>query len=138
MMRRVREFMHRDFIRVSPEESLLDVVRLMHMARVRILPVVEGGRLAGIVSHRELARAAIERAAASQGKIEGSIAPFVRAAGPVSPEATLLEAAHRMLGDAVPCLAAVEPEGSTNLVGLLTEGDLLRAAYQSPSPVPPA
>ena len=126
MSRRVRDLMHRDFIQVSPHERVADVLQLMALARVRALPVIHGGVWQGLVSHRDLALAAL----AGHGVPPGDIAEHVRAIAPVSPDATLSEAARRMLGDAAPCLLAVEGEaGEARVVGLLTESDLLREAY---------
>ena len=129
-MARVRDLMRRDFIRVSASEDPASVFRLMGMARVRALPVLDGPRLAGMVCHRDLARAALGEAASFSGR---SLAPFVRAVAPVSSDAPLAEAARRMVGEETPCLAAAEPDGGA-VVGLVTEGDLLRAAYRPSAP----
>jgi CBS domain-containing protein len=46
----VADIMTRDLVTVRPEDSVQDCMRLMTENRVRHLPVVEGGRLAGILS----------------------------------------------------------------------------------------
>jgi len=128
MSRRVRDVMRSDFIRVSPDEAAADVLRLMSMARVRVLPVVLAGRCAGMVRHGDLARAAL----AAAGRLTGPVGRFVRTVDPLSPNAPLSEAARRMLDEATPCLpASEEGRDEAPLLGLVTEGALLRAAYRS-------
>jgi CBS domain-containing protein len=133
MQRPVRDVMRRAFIQVAPDEGLEAVYRLMAMARVRELPVVEGGQVAGMVSHLDLARASLKCARRrDRAGLSGPIAPFVRPVEPLSPDATLQHAARRMLDDRRPCLPAVELTlggGLPRIVGLLVEGDLLRIAY---------
>ena len=58
----VRDLMRRDFIRIEPDEDLASVASLMGMARLRALPVVAQGQLAGMIEHGVLARAALARA----------------------------------------------------------------------------
>jgi CBS domain-containing protein len=47
---RVKEVMQHGVTTVSPDESVTRVMKLMTHQRVRHLPVVLGGKLAGIVS----------------------------------------------------------------------------------------
>lgn len=61
----VAEIMIRDPVTVSPDTPTLDAIRIMCEHRVACLPVVEGGRLVGIVSERDytqIARRLLERA----------------------------------------------------------------------------
>jgi len=132
MNRLVRDLMRPDFIRISPAESVLSVMQLMSMARVRALPVVEEGRVRGLVAHRDLASAVLGltgRAIDAAARVER----FVQPVAPVSPEAPLPEAARRMVAESIPCLVAAlgDEEHGQEVVGLLTEGDLLREAYRA-------
>lgn len=52
-----REVMSKPAICVSPDTPLAEVVRLMERKRVKRLVVVEGGKLAGILTRRDLLRA---------------------------------------------------------------------------------
>lgn len=61
----VSEIMVRDPVTVTPETPTLEAIRLMREHRVACLPVVEGGRLVGIISDRdytEIARMLLENA----------------------------------------------------------------------------
>jgi CBS domain-containing protein len=54
--KRVDELMSRPPIAVAPSEQVIDVFDLMNSERIRRLPVVEGGRLVGIVTEGDLRR----------------------------------------------------------------------------------
>lgn len=62
--RRVEEMMTRDTIAVSPEAAIAEVVALMNRHNVRRLPVVEGGKVVGIVSRGNLLGALFRRSMA--------------------------------------------------------------------------
>jgi signal-transduction protein with cAMP-binding, CBS, and nucleotidyltransferase domain len=56
---RVEEIMTRDLIIVSPENTVDDCMRIMTHRRIRHLPVLDRGRLVGIVSIGDLVNAVI-------------------------------------------------------------------------------
>jgi len=49
----VREVMHTNVVTVAPDTATLEAIRLMKEHRIACLPVVEKGRLVGIVSERD-------------------------------------------------------------------------------------
>lgn len=51
---RIEEFMNRNVITVSPETKLLDAQKIMVERNIRRLPVVEHGKLVGIITERDL------------------------------------------------------------------------------------
>ncbi|HEX4350414.1 MAG TPA: CBS domain-containing protein [Verrucomicrobiae bacterium] len=51
---RVREIMPREFITVTPDDSVEECMRMMTEARVRHLPVMEGDNAVGVVSIGDL------------------------------------------------------------------------------------
>lgn len=51
---RVEEFMTKNVITVSPETRLLDAQKTMIEKNIRMLPVVNKGKLVGIVTERDL------------------------------------------------------------------------------------
>jgi CBS domain-containing protein len=55
---RIREVMSTNVVSVSPEDDLRDVTGKMEQAQVRRVLVVEGGRLRGVISTADIARAA--------------------------------------------------------------------------------
>lgn len=130
---RVEALMRRRFIAVAPGDPLLDVCRLMQLARVRLLPVVRDGVLVGVVSFRDLARALLaseERLLARQ--LTAPIENVMARGGfeSVLPDEGLEAAARGLCAFEAGCLPVVEPGADgPRLVGLVTEHDLLEATY---------
>ena len=131
----VSRFMRERFIRVSPTTALTEVAQTMRSAQVRHLPVVDADRLLGLISHRDLievwfkgdASRALEDISAELAATP--VAEHMRTEPWwVTPQTPLHEAAGRMLRYRVGCLPVVTEAGG-RLVGLITESDLLRAAY---------
>ena len=71
--RTVGEVMSEDVASVTPQDALRDVVRLMEKRDIKRLPVIEDGRLVGIVSRANLVRVlvhAMTRAAVPRSDME--------------------------------------------------------------------
>lgn len=58
--RKVAEVMSETVVTIGPETPLDEIVRLMERRRVKRLPVIEDGRIVGIVSRSDLVRAFLE------------------------------------------------------------------------------
>lgn len=137
----VGDLMRRRFIHLVPADSLLEAERLMRMARVRVLPVVDDGALVGVLSHQRVLEWSLASESASQASCArcwmqarnvGSLMERVPAV--VTPSTSLREAVDRMLAGCGGCLPVVVERGASQaLVGILTERDLLRAAFE-PAP----
>ncbi len=56
----VRNLMTSDVITIEPTAALSDVTNLLVMHRIRRVPVVDDGRLVGIVSRRDLLKSTLE------------------------------------------------------------------------------
>lgn len=130
----VRDLMQRDVVTLSATESLGLADDIMRLGRIRHMPVTEGDRLIGILSQRDLFRAAIssvlqfrpgaEREWLSQIRVrEVMTSPAVS----ISPAAPITEAVALLLEKRIGCLPVVE-DGA--LVGLLSETDCLRHLAQ--------
>jgi len=141
--RRVEELMLRQFVTAPPGTTLSDAEVLMRSAGLRHLLVVVDGIVIGLVSHRELLErslAAIREPRGAAGLSSITIEHLVRT-DPVTitPEVPLEAAASRMLALRIGCLPVALPSAQgPRLVGLITEADLLRAAYLPASPGPGA
>jgi CBS-domain-containing membrane protein len=61
--RRAGEMMSTDIISVTPEAALDEIVALMERHHVKRLPVIEGGKLVGIVSRANMVRALVHNLA---------------------------------------------------------------------------
>jgi len=125
------------FIHANANDSLLEVMQVMQLARIRHLPVLEQGVLVGVVSHRDvlqlLAHPGAGRTEARSSEelrrlpVSGVMHGVVYSIGP---DATLGEAAQEMLCYGVGFLPiVVSTDAGSRMVGLITESDLLAAAY---------
>ena len=131
----VERIMQREFASVRSDEHLDFVDDVMALGRVRHMPVVDGGKLVGVVSQRDLLAASLSKVLDFDGKerrtfLRSVDVREVMAARPitVAPGASLAEAAALLLRHKIGCLPVVGPGGEA--LGLLTETDLLRAAYE--------
>ena len=59
--RKVGDVMSENIVSVRPQDDVADAVRLMELRHVKRLPVIEGGKLVGIVSRANLVRAVLHR-----------------------------------------------------------------------------
>ena len=57
---KVKDLMSRDVIWISPNESIIDAATVMEKNRIDRLPVIDSGRLVGIIARPDLIRALIE------------------------------------------------------------------------------
>jgi CBS domain-containing protein len=130
----VEAVMQREFASVRSDERLDFVDDVMALGRVRHMPVVDGGKLIGVVTQRDLLAASLSRALEFDAQERRT---FLRSVNvdevmskkpiTVGPKATLRDAAQLLLRHKIGCLPVVGPGGEA--LGLLTETDLLRAAY---------
>lgn len=127
---RVRDIMGTKLVTISAGDRLSTVEDIMTLGHVRHMPVVQGGRLVGVVSERDLLRSSLsvfsehrdaERRAflhvVEIGRVM-STPPIV-----IGPDATIMEAALIMAEKKIGCLPVVDREA---LVGMVTETDVLR------------
>jgi CBS domain-containing protein len=129
----VSDIMQAQMVTLKPDERLDLADDIMHLGRVRHMPVVDDGRLVGIVSNRDLLAASLtkflnfdpKQRRAFLRSVEVSEA-MTRDVVTVEPSTSLREAAELLIRHKVGCLPVVKPDGV--LVGLLTETDLLKAA----------
>jgi acetoin utilization protein AcuB len=141
----VGDLMRRQFACLAPDDALSDATEAMRLARVRHLSVALDGILVGLVSYRNvleawLSIAADEAAHDSFGPDALRVADvMVHNPFAVTADRSLADAAVSMLRLQIGCLPVVEATtDGPRLVGLLTEADLLRAAYLPSLDAPPA
>lgn len=122
--------MQRDVVTLDMAEHLDLADDIMRLGRIRHLPVVAGGHVVGILSQRDLFRAAASsllelRHAAMQewlGKIRACDVMTTDVVT-IGPEAPVQDAVVLMLSRRIGCLPVVDHD---QLVGLLSETDCLR------------
>jgi acetoin utilization protein AcuB len=119
------ELMTRRPVTGTPQMPIRRAVALLRRGRFRHLPILDGGRLCGVLSDRDLQRAL----AAGRGEDE-PVAGVVRSPALTAAPDTPLESLARLLQDnKFGCLPIVEvaPGGGEALVGIVTESDLFGA-----------
>jgi len=133
----VSRIMRREFVSLNLEDTLDFAGDVMNLGRIRHLPVLEDGKLVGVVSQRDLLAGSLSRLLEADAGRQRTFQRTVEVnqvmnAPPitVAPETTTDEAARLMLRHRIGCLPVLDPEGTP--VGLLTETDLLRVAYAPP------
>ena len=111
--------MTRDVVTVPPSATVADALDTLNANSIRHLPVVDGGKVVGILSDRDL-RVAIT------GRPEDTSIADVMTPDPftATPEMTAEQAGRAMVEHGVGCLPVID---DGELVGVLTKSDLLRA-----------
>jgi acetoin utilization protein AcuB len=123
----VRNSMTRELVTVVSETTAAEALALCRMNRIRHLPVLEGRRLVGVISDRDLRAATpalgdLARAEAlDRIRVADEMARDVATAGPEDP---IEDAAMAMYERKIGCLPVVDGE---DLVGILTTSDVMRA-----------
>jgi CBS domain-containing protein len=126
----VRDVMQTHPVTISASERLSTVEDIMTLGHVRHMPVVQGGRLVGVLSERDLLRASLSVLADHRDEDRRAFLHVVEIARVMStppiviePEARIEEAAFIMAEKKIGCLPVLE---GGRLVGLVTETDVLR------------
>lgn len=126
----VRSRMTADVKTVAPDTTLADALRVARENRIRHLPVMNGGRLVGLVTDRDLRLAMPPVWADTHEELQQALR--TRTVGELmtttiittSPDLPVEEAGKLLYQNRIGCLPVLEDE---KLVGILTETDLLRA-----------
>ncbi|WP_242342787.1 CBS domain-containing protein [Anaeromyxobacter terrae] len=115
---RIGEIMTREVRTVGPGQSADDAYQSMRLHGIRHLVVMDGRRVVGIVSERDLGggRGGAVRAGRT---VEELMARHVATA---APETTIRQAANLLRGRTIGCLPVVD---DSKLVGIVTVTDLL-------------
>jgi CBS domain-containing protein len=125
----VRDIMQTKIVTVSVTERLSTVEDIMTLGRVRHMPVVHGGKLVGVLSHRDLLRASLSELGSFGTETRRAFLHVIEidqvmARPPITigPRAAIQLAARLMADHRIGCLPVVDGD---ELVGLITETDIL-------------
>jgi CBS domain-containing membrane protein len=121
----VNEIMTTDVVTLDVDENLDVADTVMNLARIRHLPVVNEGKLVGLVTHRDLLAAQ----ASTMTPEDRDLNKYVMArqimrsdVRTVAPDSSILDAARLMQEFKYGCLPVVD---DGQLVGIITEADFL-------------
>ena len=131
---KVRDYMSEKVVSIPLGETMKLAEDIMSLGHIRHLPVVEAGLLVGVVSQRDLLRSSLttllEHSDSDREMFQESIkvseimTPLART---ILPDAPISEAARLMLAHKISCLPVVTEERDREMIGLITETDLLLA-----------
>jgi CBS domain-containing protein len=131
---KVRDYMSEKVVSIPLGETMKLAEDIMSLGNIRHLPVVEAGLLVGVVSQRDLLRSSLttllEHSDSDREMFQESIkvseimTPLART---ILPDAPISEAARLMLEHKISCLPVVTEERDREMIGLITETDLLLA-----------
>lgn len=126
----VADYMSRDLTTLSPKDGILEALMITCSADLRHVPILEGGKLVGIVSDRDIKRAlpTPNKGAWEDGwkgledqKLDAIMSKNVLT---IASDADLRDAAAVMMREKVSALPVVD-DGA--LVGIITTEDILWA-----------
>jgi len=130
----IRDLMAQNPATLDRNETLDIPDTIMNLGRIRHMPVVEDGRVVGILSQRDLFRSALIVALGFGRKTTSALIKTIRVkevmtkpAITITADAAVSDAARLMIEKKIGCLPVVENE---RLVGLITETDILRSVVE--------
>ncbi len=131
----ISHYMTNEVVTIDTYTPLLEVHRLMGIKRIRSLPVVDEGRLVGIVTRTDLMSSAPSRLANrlhqqdSMDILMQSVTKVMNSSVlTIAPEESIVEAAKLFLEKKFHSLPVID--GNNNLVGIITESDIFLMILQ--------
>ncbi len=128
---RVRDIMTSPALTIGSDTPVPAAIALMRQHDIRHLPVVESGRLVGMISRGDLREASITASInADQYELHFLLSKLTvsklmsRRVYTVTPDAFIVHAAELMTENKIAGLPVVDERGG--VVGIITESDLLR------------
>lgn len=126
----VGKIAEKNLVTVSPGAALGAILHLLNRRGVRHVLVVEGSRLVGIISDRDVkAELALSAGAELEGQRRNAGQMMTRDPITISPSTSVADAARHMLTARVSALPVVEND---RLIGIVTETDLLGVLAREP------
>lgn len=126
----VREIMMGSPVTLKPEDSLDLASDVISLGRIRHIPVVEEGRLVGLLSERDLLGAAAAQIFGLKQKSKAALLKSVlikdvmkKKVVTVGPDTPIKDLAHLMAEKKIGCVPVISAGA---LVGLVTTTDILR------------
>ncbi len=120
----INEIMHREPVTISPETKLFRAYEIMHEKNIRHLPVLENGKLVGIITDRDL-RSATSKLAEIPFQPGDEVSEImIKEVQTVHPLDPVDVAAKIMRENKIGCLPVME---NNELIGIVTVTDMLDA-----------
>lgn len=136
----VRDIMMKSPVTLQVDESLGVADEVMNGGRIRHVPILDGDRLAGVLSQGDLFHSAFAKAMHLSPREQRNLQTSVKIADVMSkhvvsvpPDTSIRAAARLMMEKKLGCLPVVQGE---TLVGLVTKSDMLRYLADRPQEEP--
>ncbi len=129
-MRTVKDWMVRDPVSIGPKATVAEAEALLEARRIRHLPVMDGDRLVGMITDRDVRLASMPRPRKEPNHRDALLElirveqVMTRDPASASPDTPIAEAARLMLEHRYGGLPVI---ADGRLVGIITQGDLLKA-----------
>ena len=131
----VRDLMAQNPATLDRNETLDLADQIMNLGRIRHMPVVDNGKVVGILSQRDLFRSALIVALGFGRRTTSALIKTIKIKEvmtehviTITPDVAAKDAARLMIDKKIGCLPVVENE---KLIGLITETDILRYVVES-------
>jgi CBS domain-containing protein len=118
----VSEVMTRDVVSVTPQSPLPEVVRLMERRNVKRLPVLEAGKLVGIISRANLVRALLNNLPEPAERSDAEIRDSILAEMAKQPWGSRASVAVQVMAGVVELTGAITDERERIALRVLAEG----------------
>ncbi len=127
---KVRDIMTTEVVTLKVDEELSLASDIMTLARIRHLPIVEGDRLVGIISQRDLFKASLDSV---MGYDYGEARDHLKTVTikevmneeiiTIGPDTEIHEAGQLLIENKIGCLPVIQGNA---LLGMVTETDILQ------------
>jgi CBS domain-containing protein len=122
----VQEAMTSNPTAITPDTTVQEAARLMKTEDVGALPIVEDGRLTGVITDRDLAIRGVAEGRGAETTVRDLASKDIVT---IDPQQSLEEAARVMAEHQVRRLPVVEEDG--RLVGMLAQADVAAAGHDT-------
>ena len=122
----VQEAMTPNPTAITPDTSAQEAARMLKSEDVGALPIVEDGRLIGVITDRDLAVRIVAEGRGPDTAVSGIASKDVVT---IDPQQSLEEAARLMADHQVRRLPVVEEDG--RLVGILAQADVAKSGHDT-------
>jgi CBS domain-containing protein len=118
----VADIMTRRVIYLREEDNLSRIVEGMEHFGLRHLPVLDGDRLVGMITHRDM----LKILSAAERREESTFVASIMTRDPIAvgPDTTIIEAARILIKARFGCLPVVDE--NRNVIGIVTEHDFMK------------
>ena len=123
--KKASEIMDREMVAVSPTTTIIASITLVENSNVDLLPVIDNGRLIGIIDEDTLRAFAIRH---SGEEMNAPIKPLVKEPLFVEEEESVKDVIVKVVKYNVTRIPVIDSRSSMRCVGVISASDLLRSA----------